>query len=175
MGYGQEMRYTAGTGHSQGYGQSGQDQSGQGLGGGYGQGQGFGGGYGQGTGYGAWHERQGGPFMGRGPRGYSRSDDRIREDVNDRLTDDPWVDASDIDVQVRQGIVTLSGRVDSREAKRRAEDIAESCSGVRDVTNQIRVEKSEGILDKVGEVLTGEKSSNDQGSNRRQTASTNRS
>ena len=37
---------------------------------------------------------------GRGPRGYTRSDERIREDVNDRLTDDGWLDASDIDVQV---------------------------------------------------------------------------
>ena len=76
---------------------------------------------------------------GRGPRGYSRSDDRIREDINDRLTDDSYVDASEIDVTVSSGEVTLSGTVDHRMAKRRAEDIAEAISGVRHVQNNLRV------------------------------------
>ncbi|HYC03672.1 MAG TPA: BON domain-containing protein [Azospirillaceae bacterium] len=78
-------------------------------------------------------------FRGRGPRGYVRSDERIREDVADRLTADPYVDASDIDVTVSQGEVTLSGQVDRREARRRAEDIAEAVSGVRHVRNDLRV------------------------------------
>jgi len=76
---------------------------------------------------------------GRGPRGYSRSDDRVREDVSDRLTDDPYVDASEIDVMVSGCEVTLTGTVDSRAAKRRAEDIAENVSGVRHVQNNLRV------------------------------------
>src|SRR5690606_19937537 len=33
---------------------------------------------------------------GKGPRNYTRSDDRIKEDINDRLSDDPFIDASDI-------------------------------------------------------------------------------
>ena len=37
-------------------------------------------------------------YAGRGPRGYRRSDDRIGEDVCDRLTDDPALDASGIEV-----------------------------------------------------------------------------
>jgi osmotically-inducible protein OsmY len=76
---------------------------------------------------------------GRGPRGYTRSDERIREDLNDRLTDDPYIDASDIEVAVNNGEVTLSGTVESRGAKRRAEDIAEHVSGVRHVQNNLRV------------------------------------
>jgi osmotically-inducible protein OsmY len=76
---------------------------------------------------------------GRGPRNYMRSDDRIREDVNDRLTDDNWIDASDIEVTVSQGEVTLSGLVDDRMTKRRAEDIADDVSGVRHVQNNLRV------------------------------------
>ncbi len=75
----------------------------------------------------------------RGPRGYTRSDERIREDLNDRLTDDWRVDATDIEVQVSKCEVTLNGTVDSREAKRRAEDIADSVSGVRHVQNNLRV------------------------------------
>lgn len=78
---------------------------------------------------------------GRGPRGYTRSDERIREDVSDRLTDDSWVDASDIEVAVSAGEVTLSGTVDRRESKRRAEDVAESVSGVRHVQNNLRVQQ----------------------------------
>jgi osmotically-inducible protein OsmY len=79
---------------------------------------------------------------GRGPRGYRRSDERIREDINDHLTDDWYVDASDVEVTVNNGMVTLTGRVDNRDEKRRAEDIAECVSGVSDVSNQLRVERS---------------------------------
>lgn len=76
---------------------------------------------------------------GRGPRGYTRSDDRIREDVSDRLTDDPYVDASDIEVAVSGGEVTLTGHVEHRGARRRAEDLADSVSGVTHVQNNLRV------------------------------------
>ena len=101
----------------------------------YGQGQGAGG---------AWVDRdpgssQGG-FAGRGPKGYQRSDERIREDISDRLMANDWLDASDIEVTVKDGEVTLSGIVDSRSAKRLAEDVAEHAAGVHDVMNQLRVQ-----------------------------------
>jgi len=83
--------------------------------------------------------RREGNFRGRGPKGYTRSDERIKDDVNDRLTDDYALDASEIDVQVNNGEVTLSGTVDSRYEKRRAEDVAESVSGVKNVENRLRV------------------------------------
>jgi hypothetical protein len=81
-------------------------------------------------------------YYGRGPRGYTRSDERIKEDVSDRLTDDWYVDASEIEVTVNNGEVTLSGTVDSRQAKRRAEDIVDDISGVRHVQNNLRVRQS---------------------------------
>ena len=83
-------------------------------------------------------------MIGRGPKGYQRSDERIREDVCDRMTEDPILDATEIEIVVRQGEVTLSGSVTSREQKRRAEDIAERIGGVRDVTNQLRVTRDGG-------------------------------
>jgi osmotically-inducible protein OsmY len=83
-----------------------------------------------------------GMYAGRGPRGYRRSDERIREDINDHLTDDWYVDASDVEVTVNNGMVTITGRVDNRDEKRRAEDIAECVSGVKDVSNQLRVERN---------------------------------
>ena len=80
-----------------------------------------------------------GSFRGKGPRGYVRSDERIREMVCDILTDDDHVDASNVEVTVKNGEVTLSGSVDDREQKRRAEDILEHVSGVHDVINNLRV------------------------------------
>lgn len=79
-------------------------------------------------------------FRGRGPQSYTRSDDRIREELCDLLTDDDMVDATNVEVRVDQGEVTLSGTVNDRESKRCAEDIAESVSGVRNVQNQLRVQ-----------------------------------
>lgn len=81
-------------------------------------------------------------YTGRGPRDYRRSDERIREEISDRLTDDYSVDASDLSIQVKDGEVTLSGTVTTRDQKRRAEDLAEAISGVRDVTNNIRVNRN---------------------------------
>jgi len=81
-----------------------------------------------------------GPFTGRGPRGYQRSNERIHEEVSDRLADHPWIDASQIEVSVDSGVVTLTGSVEDRTQKRMAEDVADSVAGVRDVQNQLRIE-----------------------------------
>jgi hypothetical protein len=78
-------------------------------------------------------------YRGVGPRGYTRSDQRIREDVCETLCDSDDIDAADINVDVSGGAVRLSGTVPSRAMKHRAEDVAESCSGVRDIENAIRV------------------------------------
>ena len=89
-------------------------------------------------------QQNAGQHKGKGPRGYTRSDDRIREDVCDRLSDDDFLDASDIDVQVKNSEVILHGKVDSRSDKHRAEDLVESISGVRNVENHLKVSHSEG-------------------------------
>ncbi len=102
------------------------------------QGPGWGGDPGR-YGGGAQGEPQRGPYSGRGPKDYQRSDDRIREDVCERLTEHPDVDASEVSVQVSSGEVTLQGSVSERRMKRLAEDCAESVSGVHEVHNQIRV------------------------------------
>lgn len=78
-------------------------------------------------------------FRGRGPQGYTRSDDRIREEICDVLTDDDAIDATNIEVRVSKGEVTLAGTVSDRQSKRCAEDIAEAVGGVRNVQNELRV------------------------------------
>ena len=89
-----------------------------------------------------WNERGGsmqGQHSGRGPRSFKRPDHRIEEDINEQLTRHPMIDASDIEVNVQNAEVTLRGHVDSREAKRMAEDLAESVFGVKEVSNQIKI------------------------------------
>jgi len=78
---------------------------------------------------------------GKGPQGYKRSDERINEDAHERLTDDTWLDASNISVSVSGGEVTLSGTVENREAKHRAERLVEDISGVNHVQNNLRIAK----------------------------------
>lgn len=93
--------------------------------------------------HGSSFDRGTGQFRGRGPKGYRRSDERVREDVCECLTDDPWVDASNISVNVQDCEVTLSGTVNSRDEKRRAEALVERVSGVKDVHNQLRTNREE--------------------------------
>lgn len=78
---------------------------------------------------------------GKGPVGYTRSDERIREGVCEALTDDDSLDASHIEVTVRSGEVILAGTVEDRHSKRMAEDLVEGIPGVKDVQNQIKVQE----------------------------------
>lgn len=107
-------------------------------------GGGYGGGYGS---FGERYATERPPFESRGregrrglgPKTFTRSDERIYDEVCCLLTDSDAVDATNIEVKVEKGEVTLSGTVDSRDQKRRAEDLAEDVRGVKDVLNQIRV------------------------------------
>lgn len=78
---------------------------------------------------------------GIGPLGYTRSDDRIFEDVCETLTRDGELDARYLRVAVRGGHVVLSGRVADRDAKYLAEDLAASVAGVVDVDNRLKIER----------------------------------
>jgi len=82
-----------------------------------------------------------GEHRGKGPRNYRRSDERIKEDINDRLSDHPFIDASDVEVTVVNSEVTLTGTVNDRREKRLAEDLAENVSGVNNVENKLRVNR----------------------------------
>jgi hypothetical protein len=82
-------------------------------------------------------ERQ--PGSGRPPRAYRRSDERIRDDVYDRLMAQDWIDAADVLVTVADGEITLAGTVPSRQDKRDVEELADSVLGVREIHNQLRL------------------------------------
>jgi hypothetical protein len=95
--------------------------------------------------YGTWDME--GPYVGVGPKNYQRSDDRIFEDVCERLTRHGQVDARGIEVDVNNGEVTLQGTVNSRQAKRMAEDAVQDVFGVKDVNNQLKIQDRAGSRD----------------------------
>jgi hypothetical protein len=100
-----------------------------------------------------------GPFTGVGPQGYRRSDERIRDDAFVRLTRHGRLDASQVNVEVNNGELTLDGMVRSRSEKRMAEDLVESIPGVSDVHNHLHVMQGEHDREKTGmaqRVIPGE-------------------
>jgi hypothetical protein len=78
-------------------------------------------------------------YRGRGPKGFRRSDERIHEDLCERMAAHPALDASEIDVRVINGDVGLEGTVRSRSERRLAEALAESVGGVREIRNELRM------------------------------------
>jgi hypothetical protein len=95
-------------------------------------------------------------FVGKGPKGYTKSDERISEQINERLSEG-YLDASEIEVQVNNGEVVLSGTVRERNDRRLAEDLIEDVSGVKDVENRIKVKRDDGDRDRQrGESSVGE-------------------
>jgi hypothetical protein len=139
-GYGQDYNRNYRRGYGPDYGQDYWPRYGRNYG------QNYGCGYGNENDYGyygnsSWNR---GRYSGMVPRGYQRSDERITEDVNDRLTWHGQIDATDVRVDVNGGVVTLNGSVNSRRKKRMAEDIAESVSRVMDVQNNLIVNNQAG-------------------------------
>lgn len=82
----------------------------------------------------------------RGPKGYHRSDERIKEDICERLMQREHIDAGDVTVEVKESRVTLEGQVPERRMKHEIEDIVDSVMGVQDVDNRIHVERQGGLL-----------------------------
>lgn len=95
------------------------------------------------TGTGDRYGTASGGFRGRGPKGYARSDERLKEDISERLSDDPDIDASDITVEVQGGMVTLTGQVESRWIKHHVENVIDRCSGVKDIENRLTLQRSQ--------------------------------
>jgi osmotically-inducible protein OsmY len=83
-------------------------------------------------------------FRGRGPKGYERSDERLKELICEALTDDDQIDASDISVEVKNSQVKLTGTVSDRQKKYMVEEMIEDLSGVKEVDNQLRVRREQG-------------------------------
>lgn len=82
-------------------------------------------------------------LRGRGPKGYRRSDERIHEEICERIARS-GIDAEDVEVRVEKAEVTLTGTTGSRHDKRMLEDLADEVFGVEEVQNQLRVRRETG-------------------------------
>jgi osmotically-inducible protein OsmY len=139
--------------YSGGYGRTGQRSMSQGSGREYVDEPRYGGGYGSGSagnadsgGYNSgatsqWGGREAGLHRGKGPKGYARSDERLKEMLSERLMEDPAIDASEVSIQVSGQTVTLDGTVDSRRTKYDIEQCAEDL-GATDIVNNIKVRRA---------------------------------
>lgn len=76
-----------------------------------------------------------------GPKGYQRSDERLREDISERLMEARYIDSSDVTVEVSGAKVVLEGTVPQRRMKHAIEDLVDACPGVQDIDNRIRVQR----------------------------------
>lgn len=156
-GFGNETRYGGADPQRYGGGQQGYGGSSQwaGSGGGYQGGQqgygsqGYGEGYGsraqgygsqgygsQGQGYGAQPGRSRRP----GPKGYTRTDERLKEDICEKLMEADELDVEAVSIEVKEGHVTLEGTVKDRRMKHSIEDCVDAIHGVKDINNRIRLE-----------------------------------
>jgi HSP20 family molecular chaperone IbpA len=98
-------------------------------------------------------------YAGKGPKGWQRTDERLRDEVNEALARHPGIDASEIEVRVEGGEVTLSGTVADRAHKRLAEEIAEEVFGIKEVQNHVRVQREGASLS--GSSASGAQQTND--------------
>jgi osmotically-inducible protein OsmY len=67
------------------------------------------------------------------------SDDAIYDMVRRRLANDPVVKGGALQIEVKDGTVTLRGDVELAKQKEKAEKVARKVSGVKQVINELRV------------------------------------
>lgn len=75
----------------------------------------------------------------RGPQGYRRSDERIREVLTDLITDDRMIDSRDLSIRVADGEVMIHGYVPDRTTEQRIYRIIEAVPGVKKVRNELKL------------------------------------
>ena len=66
-------------------------------------------------------------------------DDAIFDLVRQKLYNDPDVKGANLTISVKNGVVTLEGRVSSEKYKSKADKLTRKVQGVKDVVNKLRV------------------------------------
>ncbi|HVP47012.1 MAG TPA: BON domain-containing protein [Bryobacteraceae bacterium] len=69
------------------------------------------------------------------------SDDALHDMVMRRLANDADVKGSGLQIEVKDGVVTLRGKLDTEKQIQRAEKLAKKISGVKKVINEITLSK----------------------------------
>jgi hypothetical protein len=146
-GYGSQGPSSQNIGGSQGYGGQGFEpqQSASGMYGGQQSGGTWGGQMGGGYGSSTYGGRSGQrSSIRRGPKGYERSDERLKEDICERMYTSTECDTSEVSVDVKSGVVTFEGTVEDRRSKYMLEEMVDNVPGVKDVDNRLRIQRGDG-------------------------------
>jgi hyperosmotically inducible periplasmic protein len=69
------------------------------------------------------------------------TDDSLYNQVKIKLASDQVVKGGGLDIDVKQGVVTLSGSVETTEQKERAEKLVKKMKGVKQVVNKLTLRK----------------------------------
>jgi osmotically-inducible protein OsmY len=85
-----------------------------------------------------------GEHKGAAPKSERNTQDPVAERVHDLLTEEPWLDATDIDIAVSGGVVTLTGSAPTAEQVALAGKTAAEAEGVTEVKNELAVNINEG-------------------------------
>jgi osmotically-inducible protein OsmY len=70
----------------------------------------------------------------------SPADDAIWNQVKRKLANDPDVRGGAFDVDVKNGVVTIRGKVEKQKLKEKAEHLTKKVKGVKQVVNELRIE-----------------------------------
>ncbi|MBN8610562.1 MAG: BON domain-containing protein [Deltaproteobacteria bacterium] len=175
-GYGPQPQQSYGRRGTQGYGMT--SSEGFGAQHGFGSQESYGREGSQGYGMGAyegfgWQQslgRQDSMKSGKAPKNYTRSDERLREEVCDALANSGH-DWSDVEVTVSNGEVTLTGTVSDRSEKLQAEHMADRVRGVNEVTNQLKIKRADSSASRTSSTESSStKDSSDNNASRRRSA-----
>ncbi len=71
----------------------------------------------------------------------ARSDDQIYDLVRQRLANDPDVKGGALQVDVKDGVVTIRGEVEKEKQRQKAEHVARKVKGVKSVNNELKLKK----------------------------------
>ena len=88
-----------------------------------------------------------GQHKGAGPKSDRVQGDAVWEAAHDALTEEPWLDATDIVLSVAGGVVTLTGTVPSQHEVALAAKAAGEARGVTSVTNNLTVSANSGVAE----------------------------
>jgi osmotically-inducible protein OsmY len=88
-----------------------------------------------------------GQHKGAGPKSEKPQGDAVWEAVHDKLTEEPWLDATDIVLSVSGGDVTLTGTVPSQHEVDLAGKAAAEAKGVTNVANNLTVNANSGVAE----------------------------
>jgi BON domain len=79
---------------------------------------------------------------GKGPKGYSKADSLIYEDICEALMKDEFIDASGVEVDVKEGVASLVGDVDDEEMRDRMIGAVHHVHGIKKIVNQISLSEA---------------------------------